>query len=68
MLAQSEREDMLRLLAIVGQGVGAQDLAEQYITPAEGWADKVEELGWTPGQQAAMRQAAVAAFLDAAEG
>jgi len=67
MLRERERWDMLRLLAVAGQAAGAARLADDYVTPAEDWADKVEEMGWTPGELAANRQAAVAAFLDAAE-
>jgi len=68
MLAQHEREDMLRLLTVVAQYQGATRLAEEYETPREEWAATVEEMGWTPGQAAADRQAAVRAFIDAAEG
>jgi len=67
MLAQREREDMLRLLAVVGQGVGAKRLSEEYEPPREEWAAKVDEMGWTPGDAAAERQARVQAFLAAAE-
>jgi len=68
MLAQREREDMLRLLAVAGQAAGAQRLADDYVIPAEAWAERVEQMGWTPGEAAEARRAAVAAFIDAAEG
>ena len=67
MLAQHEREDLLRLLTLVGQGVGHKRLPDEYATPREDWMAKVEEMGWAPGDAAAERQAAVRAFLDAAE-
>ncbi len=67
MLRAHEAEDVLRLLSVVGQGVGAKNLAEEYETPREGWAAKVEEMGWVPGDAAAERLARVQAFLAVAE-
>ena len=67
MLRQHEMQDVLALLTIVGQGVGAKELSEQYVTPREDWAAKVDAMGWAPGVAAAERQAAVGAFIDAAE-
>jgi hypothetical protein len=67
LIRQAERNDQLRLLALVGQGLGSKGLAG-YQTPGENWAEHVAEAEDTEADTGPERLTRVLDFIAATGG